>query len=203
MYSVKINTVIIIVLLYLCNYVTCPRPACSKTCCDDGRAYNTRTQNRELCRLKCYLCYLLLTFQNNKVNNSITEFLCNNKTTEDLNKCLLECGESPSRGCEKECCDKRDLVVNSRRKDPDACCDGHKQVDVDDLNEEDIIDCRTSSPKCNNKGFLVLYSNNNTVCVPEGSTSNGEVGHQFGYSDECWKLDEYSSDPKKNYWQDL
>ncbi|ARF02780.1 SWPV1-206 [Shearwaterpox virus] len=197
--------ILITIYFYIYSSVSCVRPACNKRCCDEAKVYNEKVRNRELCRLKCYLCYFL-SMIHITVDASITGYLCNNSsinTQDNLDECLQKCHEIPPKGCKKECCDQRDMILTRRRDDPDACCEGHKHVNVDDINDEDVIDCRVSSSNCKDQGFLILYSDNSTVCVSKDSKSNGELGHDFGYSDECWQLDEYSSDPRKNFWTEL
>lgn len=166
------------------------RPACDK-----AKVYEEKTRNREMCRLKCYLSSIFSEF-NSKVLGNILD-LVDSKTS--LDDCLDKCPKSPPRGCDKECCNQRDMIIQRRKLDRKACCGGHRRVNINNVSADDVIDCRTSHSSCK-KGFLLLFSNNNTVCV--NSNSRSDLGLDFNFSDECWGLYDLQ-DTREKYWKDL
>ncbi|ARF02768.1 SWPV1-194 [Shearwaterpox virus] len=200
MYTYKILSVLYLIIYMNNSIIYGAHPNCNKKCCNEANNYEKKTQNRDLCRFKCFLSYVLTeTEDDNK--NTLSKCLGNKITTETLDECLKKCPALPPKGCKKECCDERDMILTRRRNDPDACCDGHTKVKkARKIKEDNVIDCRTSSDKCKDQGFLILYSDNSTVCLPRKATSN--LGLDFPYSDECWQLDGHSTDRNKNYWNE-
>ncbi|UWX11378.1 CRPV-269 [Crowpox virus] len=199
------NKLILIVVICMCSYniVYSLRPPCDKRCCDNAKVYDKKMQDRELCRFKCYMKYVLEELQCNNNENALLQcFKKTNNITERLEECLKKCPGIPPEGCKKTCCDQRDLVVQRRKNDPKACCDGHSQVKGRKVRKNHVIDCRTSDPSCKEKGFLLLYSDNTTACL-SSSIKNSDLGSDFPYSDECWSLDNFLQDRQENYWQTL
>ncbi|UOX38719.1 viral CC-type chemokine [Finch poxvirus] len=200
------NKLILIAVICMCSYnIVCSlRPQCDKRCCDNAKVYDKKIQERELCRFKCYMKYVLEELKCNSNEDALLQCFkkTNNNMPEKLEECLKKCPGIPPEGCKKTCCNQRDLIIERRKNDPKACCDGHNQVKNRKVRKNHVIDCRTSDPSCNEKGYLLLYPDNTTACLPSDA-SNTDLGSDFPHSDECWQLDNFLQDRNQNYWKTL